>query len=129
MLKEKSVVIMPPVVVVGRAYAGPPAIDPSRHLGALHRCCLWWRIGPDVGAVVMAGTAPIAGAPAAVEQPLRQWLDAEARDHLAHLGDEPLRLTGQRRGGMPDPADLDALVHLERHGHDGRVQVVGDDAG
>src|SRR5690606_18060123 len=111
-----------------RAYAGPPAIVSSRHLGALHRWSLWRGIGPGVGAVAMAGTALFEGAPVA-EQLLRQRLDPEARDHLAHLGDEPLRLTGQRRGGVPDPADLDALVHLERHGHDGRVQVVGDDPG
>src|SRR5699024_8315154 len=40
-----------------------------------------------------------------------------------------MRLRGERDPGMADPADLDALVHVERDGDDLRVEIVTDDTG
>src|SRR5699024_10876141 len=58
-----------------------------------------------------------------------EQFDSVVCDDGPHLGEVALRLTGERDPGMADPADLDALVHLERDGDDLRVAVVTDDAG
>src|ERR1700712_4473071 len=60
---------------------------------------------------------------------LCQQFDSETADDIAQLGDEALRLIGERNRSVPDPADLDALVDVKRHGGDRRVQVAGKDAG
>src|SRR5699024_6762433 len=58
-----------------------------------------------------------------------EQFDSVVCDDGPHLGEVALRLTGERDPGMADPADLDALVHLEWDGDDLRVEVVTDDAG